>query len=61
MREKASVANHAAGEAHQDRGEGGGTLAYVIFQMAEVAIPRRLFRAILERIQRLWLPEALPR
>ena len=26
---------------------------YVIFQMAEVAIPRRLFGAILERIQRL--------
>ena len=26
---------------------------HVIFQMAEVAIPRRLFAAILERIQRL--------
>ncbi len=26
---------------------------YVIFQMAEVAIPRKLFAAILERIQRL--------
>ena len=26
---------------------------YVIFQMAEVAIPRRLFSAILERIRRL--------
>jgi len=26
---------------------------YVIFQMAEVAAPRRLFRAILERIRRL--------
>jgi hypothetical protein len=34
---------------------------YVIFQMAEVAIPRRLFRAILERIRRLRLPEAVPR
>jgi hypothetical protein len=26
---------------------------YVIFQMAEVAVPRELFRAILERIQQL--------
>ena len=25
---------------------------YVTFQMAEVAVPRRLFRAILERIRR---------
>jgi hypothetical protein len=30
---------------------------YVIFQMAEVPIPRRLFAAILERIQRLRRPE----
>jgi hypothetical protein len=30
---------------------------YVIFQMAEVAIPRKLFGAILERIQRLRRPE----
>ena len=34
---------------------------YVVFQMAEVAVPRGLFRAILERIHRLWLPEAVPR
>jgi len=34
---------------------------YVVFQMAEVAIPRGLFRAILERIGRLRLPEAVPR
>jgi len=27
---------------------------YVTFQMAEVAVPRELFRAILERIRRLW-------
>jgi len=33
---------------------------YIVFQMAEVAIPRGLFRAILERIHRLWLPEAVP-
>ena len=32
---------------------------YVIFQMAEVAIPRRLFRAILERIRRLRLPSVV--
>ena len=32
----------------------------VIFQMAEVAIPRELFRAILERIGRLRLPAPVP-
>jgi hypothetical protein len=32
----------------------------VIFQMAEVAIPRELFRAILERIGWLRLPMPLP-
>jgi hypothetical protein len=31
---------------------------YVIFQMAEVAIPRKLFAAILERIRRLRRPDA---
>ncbi|MGB2966519.1 MAG: transposase, partial [Phycisphaerae bacterium] len=36
------------------------TARYVVFQMAEVAIPRRLFRAILERIRRLRLPAAVP-
>ena len=29
-------------------------------QVAEVAVPQRLFRAILERIRRLRLPEAVP-
>jgi len=33
---------------------------YVVFQMAEVAVPRGLFRAILERIHRLWLPQRCP-
>ena len=33
---------------------------YVIFQMAEVAVPKRLFRAILERIRRLRPPETVP-
>ncbi len=32
---------------------------YVIFQMAEVAVPRELFAAILERIQRLGVPPPL--
>ena len=32
---------------------------YVIFQMAEVAVPKDLFGAILERIGRLWLPPPL--
>jgi hypothetical protein len=33
---------------------------YVFFQMAEVAVPKRLFQAILERIRRLRLPETVP-
>jgi len=33
---------------------------YVIFQLAEVAVPKKLFRAILERIRRLRLPQAVP-
>ncbi len=32
---------------------------YVIFQMAEVAVPRELFAAILERIQRVGVPPPL--
>ena len=34
---------------------------YVVFQMAEVAVPKRLFRSILARIRRLRLPETVPR
>jgi hypothetical protein len=33
---------------------------YVIFQMAEVAVPKRLVRAILERIRRMRPPETMP-
>ncbi len=33
---------------------------YVIFQMAEVAVPRWLFRSILERIRRLRPREPVP-
>ena len=32
---------------------------YVIFQMAEVAVPRELVAAILERIQRFGVPPPL--
>ncbi len=32
---------------------------YVTFQMAEVAVPRELFAAILERIQRFGVPQPL--
>ena len=34
--------------------------SYLIFQMAEVAVPKQLFQAILERIRRLWIPEMVP-
>jgi len=34
---------------------------YVIFQMAEVAVPKQLLRAIMEQIRRLRLPETVPR
>ncbi len=33
---------------------------YVIFQMAEVAVLKQIFRAILERIGRLRIPEMVP-
>jgi hypothetical protein len=33
---------------------------YVTFQMAEVAVSHQLFRAILDRIRRLWLPPPVP-
>ncbi len=32
----------------------------IIFQLAEVAVSRQLFRAILGRIRRLWLPPPVP-
>ena len=37
------------------------TARYVIFKMAEVAIPRGLFRAILERMRRPRSPGVVPR
>jgi hypothetical protein len=36
------------------------TARYVTFQMAEVAVPRKLFRAILDRIRRLREPTLAP-
>jgi hypothetical protein len=42
-----------AGEAYQDRAEVVAQSRYVFFQMAEVAVPEKLFRAALERIRRL--------
>ncbi len=33
---------------------------YATFQMAEVSVPRELFAAILERIQRFGVPPPLP-
>jgi len=35
-----------------------GHARQVVFQMAEVAVPRELFRTILQAIDRLRLPEA---
>jgi len=43
-------------------GESFGVVGrYVVFQIAEVVIPRRLFRPILERNRRLKVPLAVPR
>ena len=56
---EALVAHDVAGEAHQDRSQGVTHARYVIFQMAEVAVPRWLFRTILERIRRLRLPSVV--
>jgi len=57
----------AMGEAYQDLPTGKQVGAkvithaqHVIFQMAEVAGPNRLFRAILERVRRLRPPEMVP-
>ena len=36
--------------------DAGHDARYVVFQMAEVAIPRKRFAAILERIQRMRRP-----
>ena len=33
---------------------------YVVSEMAEVAVPKKLFRSILERIRRLRIPDLVP-
>jgi len=38
------------GQRHEDRGEGCSPRPLLVFQMAEVAVPRELFRGILDRI-----------
>jgi hypothetical protein len=58
---QALVDDDVAGEAGEDGAKVISSARYVVFQMAEVAVPRGLFKAILERIHRLWLPEAVPR
>ena len=52
----ALVADDAAGEADQDRAKVTRHSKYVTFQLAEVAVTRNLFAAILDRIARLALP-----
>ncbi len=56
---EALVVDHAAGEADQDRSQSRDALGVCTFQMAEVAVPRELFAAILERIQRFGVPPPL--
>jgi hypothetical protein len=47
------VADESEGKADQDRREGRQPRRYVIFQMAEVAIPRQMFQEILRLIAEL--------
>src|SRR5262245_2816800 len=47
------VAYELEGEADQDRREGVSHGRYVVFQMAEVAIPRQMFQEILRLIAEL--------
>jgi hypothetical protein len=54
--------DNAAGQADQDRREDGCHARYITFQLAEVAVPRRLYRTILNRIRRFAaiMPRAAP-
>lgn len=52
-------ADHAAGDADQDRSEAVHHFRRVTFQAAEVAVPRELFAAILEPIQWFGVPPPL--
>jgi hypothetical protein len=54
------VADHPQGEADQDRRQGGDS-RYIVFQMAEVAIPRQMFQEMLRLIAELrLLPPSAP-
>ena len=53
------VVDDASGEVGKDWGEGDWHSKYVTFQLAEVAVPRQLFAAILERIGRLAIQPAV--
>ena len=46
-------ADNAQGEAGEERREGRAPWRYVMLQLAEVAVPQRLFADILRRIDRL--------
>ena len=56
---EALVVDHATAEADQDRAKVVRHAKYTTFQLAEVAVPRELFAAILERIQRFGVPPPL--
>ena len=47
---QAVVADQPAGETRQDRRQGRAPCRYVIFKMAEVAVPKELFQEILRLI-----------
>jgi hypothetical protein len=53
------VADQPAREADQDRAKVVSLGRYAIFQLAEVAVPRQMFREILSLIARLRAPPAV--
>ena len=59
-RNQALDPDNDSGEIDQDRGKGVRHARRVAFQLAEVAVPRRLFLAILCAINRLRLPMPAP-
>ena len=54
--DRAMVADHATGEAGEDRAKVTRHAKYLTFQFAEVVVRRKLFAAILDRIEQLALP-----
>jgi hypothetical protein len=59
-RDRAVVTDELAREGGEDRGEGRRPRRYLVFQMAEVAVPRELFGRLLDRIARLRPPDRAP-